>query len=63
MLPSIPQRQGKYEEADALYARAIDSQERTLGPDHNDLATSLTHRAGVMNDQVTIMYSLYLGLF
>lgn len=54
MLLSLPRLQGKYTEADALYARAIDSEERTLGPDHPDLIISLGNRAGVLHSQVSL---------
>ncbi|CAN0601310.1 unnamed protein product, partial [Ectocarpus sp. 12 AP-2014] len=37
--------QGKYDEADPLYLRAIEIGEKTLGPDHPDLATRLNNRA------------------
>ena len=53
MLSCPPQLQGKYEEADAFFIRVIDSQERTLGSDHPDLATTLDSRAVVLSNQVS----------
>ncbi|CAN0356259.1 unnamed protein product, partial [Ectocarpus fasciculatus] len=44
--------QGKYQEADPLYLRAIEIGERTLGADHPDLATRLNNRAGLLEKQV-----------
>ncbi|CAN0141647.1 unnamed protein product, partial [Ectocarpus sp. 8 AP-2014] len=40
--------QGKYEEADVLNTRAIEIQEKALGPDHPSLATSLTTRSWLL---------------
>ncbi|CAN0458451.1 unnamed protein product, partial [Scytosiphon promiscuus] len=34
---------GKYDEADPLYLRAIEIEEKTLGPDHPSVATSLNN--------------------
>ena len=44
--------QGKYEEADVLYLRAIRIQEEALSPDHPELAISLGSRAQVLEAQV-----------
>ena len=44
--------QGKYAEADRLYLRAIEIGEKTLGPDHPDLAKRLNNRAGLLGEQV-----------
>ncbi|CAN0605635.1 unnamed protein product, partial [Ectocarpus sp. 12 AP-2014] len=41
--------QGKYDEADPLYLRAVDIGEKTSGPDHPDLATPLNNRAWLFN--------------
>ncbi|CAN0486816.1 unnamed protein product [Scytosiphon promiscuus] len=41
-----------YEEADALYARAINIGEVSVGPDHPDQAIRLRNRAGVLTSQV-----------
>ena len=41
--------QGKYEEADPLYLRAVAIGEKTLGPDHPTLATTLNNRAGLLS--------------
>jgi Tfp pilus assembly protein PilF len=39
--------QGKYAEAEPLYKRALAIKEKTLGPDHPDVATSLHNLAWV----------------
>ena len=44
--------QGEYGEADALLLRAIGIQEKALGPDHPELAMSLSSRAKVLKEQV-----------
>ena len=44
--------QGKLEEADELYLRAIGIQEKALGPDHSVLAVSLNNRAIGLRMQV-----------
>ena len=44
--------QGKLDEADLVLVRAIDIQERALGPDDPSLATSLGDRAIVLKEQV-----------
>lgn len=44
--------QGKLDEADPLYLRSIEIQEKTLGPDHPELAFSLNNRAGLLQAQV-----------
>lgn len=46
--------QGRYDEADPLYLRAIEIGERTLGPDHPDLAKWLNNRAGLLESQVRV---------
>lgn len=43
-----------YTEADALYLRAIEIGEKTVGPDHPDIASRLNRRAGVLRLQVRI---------
>ncbi|CBN74854.1 TPR repeat-containing protein [Ectocarpus siliculosus] len=43
--------QGKYDEGDPLYLRAIEIGEKTLGPDHPALATSLNNRARMLEAQ------------
>ena len=47
-----PVFQGKFDEADPLYLRAIEIGEKTLGPDHPDLATLLKNRARLLQQQV-----------
>ena len=44
--------QGKYEEAEALYLRATDICEETLGSEHPFVATILSNMAVMMNKQV-----------
>ena len=44
--------QGRLEEADELFLRAIGIQEKALGPDHPGLAFSLSSRANVLGEQV-----------
>ena len=48
--------QGKYQEADELYLRAIGMQEKALGSNHPDLAASLGSRALLFQSQVTIIF-------
>ncbi|CAN0551016.1 unnamed protein product, partial [Ectocarpus sp. 12 AP-2014] len=43
--------QGKHTDADPLYLRSIEIGERTLGPDHPDLATVLSNRARCLLEQ------------
>ena len=47
-----PVFQGKFDEADPLYLRAIEIGEKTLGPEHPSLATTLNNRAGLLEQQV-----------
>ena len=44
--------QEKYDEADRLYLRCIEIEEKTLGPDHLELAASLHDRADLLRAQV-----------
>ncbi|CAN0184565.1 unnamed protein product, partial [Ectocarpus sp. 8 AP-2014] len=44
----IFRKQDKYTKAESLYLRAIEVQETMLGPDHQDLATTLNNRAGLL---------------
>lgn len=44
--------QGKYAEAEPLYARSQAIREKTLGPDHPDVATVLNGRATLLMKQV-----------
>ncbi|CAN0281775.1 unnamed protein product, partial [Ectocarpus fasciculatus] len=48
--------QGKYEEAHPLYLRAIEIGEKTLGPDHPDLAVWLNNRAELLRSQTEPLY-------
>ncbi|CAN0249525.1 unnamed protein product, partial [Ectocarpus sp. 13 AM-2016] len=43
--------QGKYAEAEPLYERSQAVQEKVLGPEHSDVATSLNNRAGLLESQ------------
>ncbi|CAM9264861.1 unnamed protein product [Ectocarpus fasciculatus] len=54
------QHQGKYEEADSLYLRAIEIGEATLGPDHPDVATRLNNRAALLTAQVRTQEDIWL---
>ena len=44
--------QGKYDEAEPLFRRAIDIGEKTLGPEHPNLATGLNNLARLLRAQV-----------
>ncbi|CAM9616074.1 unnamed protein product [Ectocarpus sp. 6 AP-2014] len=53
-LGALTKHQGKFEEANCLYLRAIESGEKTLRPDHPDypdLAMRRNNRAGLLEDQ------------
>ena len=50
--PTVHYTQGKSEEADVLYLRAIEIKEKALGLDHPRLAISLCHRAEMLAEQV-----------
>lgn len=50
--------QGKYEDAGLLYLRAIEIGEKTLGPDHPDLAARLNNRASFLAEQVSAIFFL-----
>ncbi|CAB1119264.1 unnamed protein product [Ectocarpus sp. CCAP 1310/34] len=43
--------QGKFTEAEPLYGRSQAIQEKVLGPEHPDVATSLNNRAGLLRAQ------------
>lgn len=59
--------QGKYEEADPLYKRAIDINEKALGPEHPEVTRSLNDRVTGLEAQVLRSFleapprSMYLG--
>ena len=44
--------QGKYDDAEPLYKRALVIREETLSPRHPDVATSLNNLASLLNSQV-----------
>lgn len=46
--------QGRYDEADALYARAIHIGQEVLGPKHAKLGAVLNNRALLLGKQVRI---------
>lgn len=48
----FPTFQGKYDEAEPLYVRAIAIVEKALGPEHPDLAVWLRNRAALLQKQV-----------
>ncbi|CAN0413880.1 unnamed protein product, partial [Laminaria digitata] len=50
--------QGKYAEAEPLYARCQAIEEKALGPEHPSLATTLNNRAGLLS----ICSSAFLAL-
>ncbi|CAN0589020.1 unnamed protein product, partial [Ectocarpus sp. 12 AP-2014] len=46
--------QGKYADADPLYLQAIEIQAKILGPEHQDLATTLNNLAALLEIQVRV---------
>ncbi|CAB1104153.1 unnamed protein product [Ectocarpus sp. CCAP 1310/34] len=55
--------EGKYAEADPLFLRAIDIRERTLDPDHHDLAVWLGNRAVLLANQSFLAWKTVLKRF
>lgn len=52
-MPKFPvDPQGKYAEAEPLYMRTQEIVEKSLGPDHPDVATIVSNRAELMKQQV-----------
>lgn len=49
--------QGKYDEAGAMYERSLAIREKTLRPDHPDVAESLNNQAVLLNNQVRTITS------
>jgi tetratricopeptide (TPR) repeat protein len=45
------QSQGRYEEAERLYRRALEGREEKLGPKHPDMLTTVEGLAGVCRSQ------------
>lgn len=54
--------QGKHDEADLLFVEAIAMGEKTLGPEHPDLAVRINNRAVLMVDQVRAVRSLQASI-
>jgi tetratricopeptide (TPR) repeat protein len=50
-LAVLHKAQGKYDQAEPLYKRALAIWEKALGPEHPDVATSLNNLAGLYHDQ------------
>lgn len=50
---SFPVAQGRFAEAGRLHSRALSIREEVLGPDHPEVAESLSNLAGVFQNQVT----------
>lgn len=46
--------QGKYADAEALLKSSLDIQEKALGPNHPEVATSLNEMAGLFEAQVRV---------
>ena len=46
--------QGKYDEAQPLYRKAIEIGEKTLGKDHPDVATRYNNLADLLQEQVIL---------
>ena len=46
------ENQGKYDDAEPLYKRALTIREETLGPRHPDVASSLNNIATLLYSQV-----------
>ena len=46
-LAELYQAQGQYAQAEPLFKRSLAIQEKALGPDHPDVATSLNNLAGL----------------
>lgn len=51
--------QGKYDEAGPLYERSLAIREKTLGPDHPDVAESMNNRAVLLDNQVNALREFY----
>ena len=53
--------QGKYDEAESFFARATEILEKSLGPEHLDVAATLNHRAELFTRQVMICILNIIG--
>lgn len=51
--------QGKYDEAGPLYERSLAIREKAVGPDHPDVATALSNRAGLLRVQVRFVRQIH----
>ena len=49
-LAALYQAQGNYAEAEPLYQRALAIDEKALGPEHPDVATSLENYASLLRE-------------
>ena len=47
----VLERQGKYEEAEAVHQRALKGFEKILGPEHLDTLTSISNLGSVLEGQ------------
>ena len=52
--------QRKYDEADALFARAISVMEKAVGPDHQEMIHMLYQRALLLDAQVNSRVNLIM---
>ena len=52
LAPPLLANQGKYDDAEPLFKRALAIREETFGPRHPDVASSLNNLARVLNLQV-----------
>lgn len=55
--------QRKFDEAAPAYKRALEIQEKALGPNHPDLATTLNNLGFIFQDQVGVSYALLVDFF
>ncbi|KAI9869697.1 MAG: hypothetical protein M1823_008984, partial [Watsoniomyces obsoletus] len=50
-LALVLDRQGKYEEAEAMHRRALEAREKVLGREHPDTLTSVSQLGSVLERQ------------
>lgn len=53
--------QGKLDEAEPLFERALDIRERVLGPEHPDVASTLNNLADLSTCMVRYVYDVSCG--